>query len=149
MKFDRAALNAFGKTWLKFLKEEIAKDAAKSTFIPRDPGFVQSFSYAVEPNGIVAIYSTWPWLDIITKGTRGRYKMAWLTQERGINVVPLVQKDGSVHFRTAPLTIGKAWVHPKIAKHTFINRAYERAFQHHTEQLVGGALQTALNGVKR
>jgi hypothetical protein len=149
MKFDRKALDALGKKWLKYLKEEIAKDAAKSTFIPRDPEFLKSFSYTVEPGGIVSLYSTWPWLEVITNGTRGKYKMARLTQQAGVNVVPLVQRDGSVHFRTAPLTFGEAWVHPKIAKHTFINRAYERAFQDHADEVVGSAIQKAVDKKKR
>jgi hypothetical protein len=149
MKFDRKDLDALGKKWLKYLKEEIAKDAAKSTFIPRDPEFLKSFSYSVEPGGIVSLYSTWPWLEVITKGTRGKYKMAWLTQQAGVNVVPLAQKDGSVHFRTAPLTFGEAWVHPKIAKHTFITRAYERAFQDHVDQVIGTALRRSMDGKKK
>ena len=143
MKFDRNVLDDFGKTWLKFIKEEIRKDSQKSTFIPRDPAFLKSFSYAVESGGIVTISSTWPWLDIITNGTRGKFKMAWLTQDAGVNIVPLVQKDGSVQFRTAPLNVGKAWVHPKIAKHTFINRAYERAFEYHFDRALQATVDSA------
>ncbi len=143
MKFDRDALEAFGKTWLKYLKEEIRKDAQKSTFIPRDPEFLKSFSYAVESGGIIAMYSTWPWLDIITNGTRGKYKMAWLTQDAGVNIVPLTQRDGSIQFRTAPLNVGKAWVHPKIAKHTFIARSYERAFEYHYDKVIQAAIDSA------
>lgn len=111
--------------------------------MPRDKAFYESFEYAIEPNGIVAIYSTWPWLDVIVKGTRGKYKMAWLTQEKGVDIVPLTQRDGSVVFRTTPLTIGKAWIHPKIAKHTFINRAYERAVTELLEPLIEKTLDDA------
>ena len=142
MKYDKPTLEALGKRWVKYIQEEARKDARKSTFMPKAREFYNSFSYAVEPNGVVAIYSTWEWLDIIVEGTRGRYKMAWLTQERGINVVPIVQQDGTVALRTTPLTIGKAWVHPKIAKHTFINRAYERA----VNELLGSVLEKALDG---
>ena len=143
MKFDRKALDELGKTWVKFVREEIRKDAQKSTFIPRSPEFPKSFSYEVESGGIVSLYSTWPWLDIITNGTPGKFKMAWLTQDAGVNIVPLVQKDGSVHFRTAPLNVGKAWVHPKIAKHTFISRAYERAFEYHYEKVIQAGIDAA------
>lgn len=149
MRFDQKALEDLGKKWLKYLKEEIAKDAAKSTFIPRDPGFLRSFSYAIEPGGVVSLYSTWPWLDIITKGTKDKYRMAWLTQQSGVNVVPLAQRDGSIHFRTAPLTVGEAWIHPKIAKHTFINRAYERALQDQFSEVIGKSLTKTLDKKKK
>lgn len=149
MKFDVKELNALGKKWVRYVQDEIRKDATKSSFIPKDPEFAQSFSYAVEPGGLVVLYSSWPHLEVITNGTRGRYKMAWLTQQAGINVVPLVQQDGSVQFRTAPLTVGQAWIHPKIAKHTFINRAYERAFQEHVDQIIGSSLQTSLGKKKK
>ena len=141
MKYDKPALEAFGKKWVKYLKQEAKKDALKSTFMPRSRAFYDSFSYAIEPNGMVVIYSTWEWLELITEGTRGRYKMAWLTHEKGVDVVPMAQKDGTVALRRTPLTIGKAWVHPKIAKHTFINRAYERAIG----ELLGEVMEKALD----
>jgi hypothetical protein len=143
MKLERKSLEAIGRLWVKYIKQEARKDARKSTFMPKDREFYESFSYAIEPNGIVAIYSDWPWLDIIVKGTRGRYKMAWLTQERGVDLVPLVQKDGSITFRTTPLNLARAWIHPKIAKHTFINRAYERAVTEYLEPVMDKALSDA------
>jgi hypothetical protein len=142
MKYDLSALEKLGKKWVRYIREEARKDAQKSTFVPRSKEFYQSFSYAVEPGGMVVIYSTWEWLEIITEGTRGRYKMAWLTQERGVNVVPLTQRDGTVVLRRTPLTIGKAWVHPKIAKHTFINRAYERAVGELIDEVMEKALES-------
>ena len=65
MKYDKPTLEAFGKKWVKYLKQEAKKDALKSTFMPRSKEFYDSFSYAVEPNGVVVIYSTWEWLEII------------------------------------------------------------------------------------
>lgn len=149
MKFDRNALDSLGKKWVKYLKEEILKDAQKSSFIPRDPEFLKSFSYTVDSGGIVSLYSTWPWIEVITNGTRGKFRMAWLTQQAGVDIVPLVQRDGSIHFRTAPLTVGDAWVHPKIAKHTFLHRAYERAFQEQVEEIISSSLQASLDKKKK
>lgn len=149
VKLDRKALETIGRRWVKYIKEEARKDARKSTFMPRDRAFYDSFSYAIEANGIVAIYSTWPYLDIITKGTRGKYKMAWLTQEKGVDIVPLVQPDGSIAFRTTPLNLARAWVHPKIAKHTFINRAYERALAELLEPLMSKTLDDLAKSRKR
>lgn len=142
---DKTSLDAFGKKWVKYIKEEAKKDSLKSTIIPRSPDFYKSFSYKVEGDTI-EIYSTWEWLDHVTMGTKGPYKMAWLTQARGVNIVPIRQKDGTVAFRAAPLTTAKAWIHPKIAKHTFINRAYDRALAEHLGCVIEKALD---NGTKR
>jgi hypothetical protein len=134
-KFAQQELEAIGKSWIKYIKQEAKKDAAKSNYVPRSGAFYESFSFTVD-RGVITLYSTYEWLELITNGTRGKYKMPWLTQERGVHVVPICQQDGTMAFRTAPLTVGKAWVHPKIAKHTFINRAYERAVQDHLDALV-------------
>lgn len=142
-KLERRDLEEVGRLWVKYIKEEARKDAKKSTFMPRDREFYNSFEYRVEKGGIVAIYSTWPWLDIITEGTRGPYKMKWLTHQKGVDVVPLAKADGTMTFRTTPLTIGKAWIHPKIAKHTFINRAYERAVSELLDKVLDKAFDAA------
>ena len=146
---DRNPLANFGRLWVKYIRLEIKKAALKSTFIPRGKEFPNSFSYVVEGQNTVAIYSSWPWLEIITEGTRGRYKMAWLTQEKGVDVVPMVQRDGSIAFRNTPLTIGKAWIHPKIAKHTFMNCAYDRALAETAEAIVVKAMEDAPRTRKR
>jgi hypothetical protein len=41
-------------------------------------------------------------------------------------VVPLKTKSGTVVFRAAPLTFGDAWVHPGIARYTFLQRAIKK-----------------------
>ena len=41
-------------------------------------------------------------------------------------VVPLRTDDGMVVFRTAPLTFQDAWVHPGIAKFTFMQRGIRK-----------------------
>lgn len=126
---ERKELEKLGRLWVKYTREEAKKDALKSTFVPRSKAFFDSFSYQIELGGVVALYSSWPWMELITEGTKSKYKMGWLTHQRGVDIVPLYQRDGTIVFRRAPLTIGKAWIHPKIAKHTFINRAYERAME--------------------
>ena len=146
--FDKKSLDEFGRNWIKFIREEIKKDALKSTFIPRSKEFYNSFSYEISPDGNVEIYSSWPWVDIIVDGAP-RYKMAWLTQARGLNVVPLMQRDGSMVFRTVPLTIGKAWIHPKIAAHTFINRAFDRAIAISIGDIVTKVIVNASTNRKR
>jgi hypothetical protein len=135
---ERKLLEDFGRLWVKYIKEEAWKDAQKSTFMPRDKAFYDSFEYKIEKSGVVSLYSSWPYLDIITEGTKGPYRMKWLTREKGVDMVPLAQADGRIVFRTTPLTIGKAWVHPKIAAHTFITRAYDRALEETFDGVVEG-----------
>jgi hypothetical protein len=146
--FSQKELEAIGKSWVKYVKREAKKDSAKSAYVPRTGEFYNSFSFGVD-RGVITLYSTYEWLDLITKGTRGKYKMEWLTQERGVHVVPICQRDGRMAFRTAPLTVGQAWVHPKIAQHTFITRAYDLAVQEHIETIMGKAIDHAASKRKR
>ena len=53
--------------------------------------------------------------------------MKWLTAAEGTPKIPLRSKDGTMVVRSTPLTTDKAWIHPGIAKHTFIQRAFDRA----------------------
>lgn len=146
--FSQQELEAIGKSWVKYIKQEAKKDSAKSAYVPSSGEFYKSFTFTVD-RGIITLYSTYEWLDLITNGTRGKYRMPWLTQQQGVNVVPICQRDGRMAFRTAPLTIGQAWVHPKIAKHTFINRAYELAMKDHLEGLMEKAIDHAASKRKR
>jgi hypothetical protein len=75
----------------------------------------------------VEVSSSWPWIDLITYGTQGPYRMTWLTQAQGVHKVPLRGKHGELVIRSTPLTTDKAWIHPGIARHTFIERAFRRA----------------------
>jgi len=125
-KLDRNDLRHFGKLLVRFVVEEAKKDAAKSSFIPDSKDFYESFSYRVVGNG-VEVSSSWPWIELIVQGTKGPYPMKWLTKAQGVEKVPLVGKDGQVVIRSTPLTTDKAWIHPKIAQHTFIRRAFDRA----------------------
>lgn len=146
--FSQKYLESIGKTWVKYIKQEAKKDSAKSNYVPSSGEFYNSFSVTVD-RGVLTLWSSYEWLDLITNGTPGKYKMPWLTQQRGVTVVPLCQSDGRIGFRTAPLTVGQAWVHPKIAKHTFINRAYERAMEHHMDGFVSKVIENAAIKRKR
>jgi len=58
-------------------------------------------------------------------------------------VVPVKSKAGTVIFRTAPLKIGQAWVHPGIARFTFMERAIKKGRQLCAE-ILGTAFRDAL-----
>jgi hypothetical protein len=151
IKLGRQDLAFFGKCLVRFVKEEARKDASKSSQIPDTKRFFDSFSYRVTTSG-VEILSTWPWMDLIVNGTGGPFPMTWLNQEaynkggspdggaetpgmkarppgkpRSILRVPMRSSSGEMVIRTAPLSISDAWIHPGIAKHNFVNRAFEKA----------------------
>lgn len=124
---NRAELEELGRVWVRYIREEALKDAQKSSSVPRDPAFYRSFGYRVEGGRHLVIFSAWPWVELLNEGTRA-YKMTWLTRSSGVARVPFVQPDGTVLFRATPLTAAEAWVHPGIARHHFIQRAYEKAW---------------------
>lgn len=93
---------------------------------PGVPAFINSFDYEIVGKATVKITSSWPFIDQLIEG-RGRFQMRWLTQEAlgGPRAIPIVQRDGTVIVRTAPLA-KDAWVHPGFAKHTFIPRGIRK-----------------------
>lgn len=120
-------LHELGRKWLRYIREEAASDRLRSPQIPRSEAFLKSFSYKVV-EGSLEITSDWPWFELLFDGTDGPYRMKWLTRSAGVHRIPFRRPDGTVVFRTAPLTAADAWVHPGVARHTFVQRAYERAF---------------------
>jgi hypothetical protein len=128
-----------------------ARDKVYSEGPPKDGGPViwESFSYQIRGKSTVEILSSWWGLEGVTKkGGVPERKMTWLTQDekkskptnyrrtpseiksgkRGPLIVP-IKKGGIVVFRTAPLRMGEAWVHPGIARFTFIERAARKGRQ--------------------
>lgn len=112
-----------------------------------------SFSYKIRGERTVEVVSTFPYIEQMISQDSPSHKMPWLTQaakdkdpskypltpkekELGMKqagrvsegnrlplVVPLKSKEGTIIFRTAPLTFQDAWVHPGIARFTFVQRA--------------------------
>lgn len=140
-------LQFFGRCLIKYIRQEAKKDAAKTGQVPTTNEFFESFSYTVKDNSI-EVSSSWPWIELITKGTDGPYRMKWLTQAQGVYKVPLRAKDGTIVIRSTPLTTDKAWIHPGIAEHTFIQRAFRRALKDcvtsFLEKKIGQILNEAL-----
>jgi hypothetical protein len=166
-QLSRADLRFFGACLVKFVKEEARKDAKKSSQVPNNQDFFDSFSFVVRPSSI-EIQSSWPWIDSLVEGTDA-YPMEWLTQEaqgmscvseaekkaiarrremrtgtrkdgpptimeivaqkksKSVVKVPLRADNGEMIIRSLPCTAKDAWIHPAIAKHNFINRAFDRA----------------------
>lgn len=121
-------LEHVAKILLDSVLKEMRNDAARSlssetTSIPQGKSFSDSFKYRIHKSSI-EIYSDWPWIQPFLDGTGGPFKMDWLTQEKGIGIVPL-NVDGAVLFRMAP-PASEAWIHPGVAKYNFINRGIEK-----------------------
>lgn len=138
-------LQFFGRCLLKYIRSEAKKDAAKTGQVPITEEFFKSFSYVVKDNTI-DVTCSWPWIRLIREGTNGPYRMKWLTQQEGVFRVPLRGENGQVIIRTAPLTTDKAWIHPGIAKHTFIERAFRRAQKDCLSQFIAKNVGKILDG---
>jgi len=154
---DQKSLNKIGRLLVACVKEEAQKDFAKrkqpgikGPFDLPDsrgrnirPSFFDSFSYRISGQKTLEVVSSWPWIELLVKGNPGGDKMVnhtqanpkmWKTRimkdghiERIPKSIPFIQKSGAVVFRMAPVSTATAWIHPKIAKHTFVNRGLERA----------------------
>lgn len=145
-KLDQQDLKLFGRCLIKYIRQEATKDAAKTGQVPTSAEFFDSFSYEIRGNSI-DIKSSWPWIDLITEGTNGPYRMKWLTQARGVYKVPLRGKHGELLIRSTPLTTDKAWIHPGIARHNFVQRAYQRALKDCFSQFIEKNISKILTGV--
>ena len=115
----------YGETLVREISREAKIAAKKFSIVPDTPKFYNSFSYKIVGRTI-EIITSWPWIDPLIEGTP-EFPMTWLTREKGVNKVPIFLDNGSVIIRTAPLTTQDAWIHPKIAKHTFVEKGIEAA----------------------
>lgn len=129
---SKETVDRYGKAIVKAIVDEARKDFAKQKKVPGKPeglpddkGFFNSFSYKVVNGDTVEIFCTWPYIEQITEG-RKPYRMIWLTKARGVSTVPMFDHNGVVIFRSTPLKIGGAWIHPGFARHTFIQRGLKK-----------------------
>ena len=120
------------------------------------PPIERSFKFRIRGASTLEITSSFYGMEELATGDIPERRMVWLTQEakekspsrfeltdaerklrmkktgriskggRLPLVVPLQDKNGTVIFRMAPLTFTDAWVHPGIAKFTFMQRAIRR-----------------------
>lgn len=147
---DAVSLGKIGKILVKAVVEEAKKDFAKrgksglsspfglpnSTGKTVRPSFFESFSARVSGQKSLEVVSNWPWIEGLIEGSP-KAAMTKHTQNnpklRG-KPIPFLQPNGKVLFRMAPLAFGKMWVHPGIAKHTFISRGLARGRKELIEQ---------------
>jgi hypothetical protein len=140
---DFVSLTKVGAVMLQAVKDEAKKDFAKvgkaglsNPFGLPDsngkrirPSFFDSFSIKISGARTLEIVSSWPWIEGLIEG-RPRAAMTKHTQlnpKLRNKPIPFMGIGGKVIFRMAPLAFGKIWVHPGIAKHTFIQRGLAKA----------------------
>jgi len=155
ISLSRATLERLGKALVAAVVFEAKKDFAKQgrratprgkpEGIPNSDSFFDSFSYRISGKSTIEILSTWPWIDQVVEG-RSPYPMTWLTQQNGVYRVPMVQGDGTVLVRTAPLIVGNAWVHPGFARHTFLERGVKRARQEMADIILDEVREMLMQG---
>lgn len=153
---DANILNQLGQAIVDAVVAEARKDFAKQGKAPRIEGtkkpeglpdtesFFRSFSYRISGKSTVELLCSWPYIDQITEG-RGPYPMPWLTRDRGVNTVPIL-KDGVVVFRTTPLKISDAWIHPGFARHTFIQRGVRKGREAMSKIMAEAATKVLMKG---
>lgn len=146
MRLNTADLTRFGDAFLRNLRDESLRDSGKRNAKPFPPEFFASFSFTVTPNVGLVITSTYPWIGVLMEGSKGPFRMSWLTRENGVSTVPMVDRNGTVVFRATPLTSDRAWVHPGIARHTFVQRALERAEREILAPLVAREIARIIGG---
>lgn len=140
-------------SFIKEAKKDFAKRGWSGEAEDGSAPIWESFSFKIRGERTVEVVSTFPYIEQLVGEDTKPYKMTWLTQEekerkpskfpltptehklrmkRGGRVsdgkrlplvVPLKTESGVVIFRTAPLTFQDAWVHPGIARFTFVQRA--------------------------
>ena len=153
-------------------RKDFAKRGWSGDDPTKGPPIWDSFSYNISGKSL-EILSSFYGMAEMASGDIPERKMVWLSQEakdlhprdyklsktekrfrmkasgkvsqgkRMPLVVPLKQKSGTVVFRMAPLKMADAWVHPGIARFTFIQRAIKKGRKKCAE-LLGGELLKAL-----
>tara|TARA_Y100000310_G_scaffold164863_1_gene164605 strand:+ start:2409 stop:3002 length:594 start_codon:yes stop_codon:yes gene_type:complete len=137
-------------------KKDFAKRGWKLEDPKGGKPFHESFSFQIRGQRTIEIRSTFWGLKELVTGDIPSRRMTWLTQEgkdkiptdynmtrtetdlgmkragrvfkgeRKPLVVPLMSDAGTVIFRTAPLKMKDAWIHPGIAKFTFMERGVRK-----------------------
>jgi hypothetical protein len=134
----------------------------------------RSFTWKIRGKSTLEISSTFYGMSELANGDIPSRRMTWLTQqakdqhpenyelspkekrlkmkkagrvlkgERLPLIVPIQTQGGSVEFRTAPLTIGDAWIHPGIARFTFYDTAV-RKWRQQCADIVAKAVAEAIS----
>jgi len=167
-----------GKLAIKILAEEAERDFAKRGWSLNDPQggppLNKSFSYSIRGNKTLEIHSTfWGLKELMSHDIPAR-KLTWLTQEAKLQhperykftqgeikrgktqkgnrmplIVPLRAKNGDIVLRMAPFSTENAWVHPGIAKFTFLTRALKKAREAFKKLIADDVMKNIAKNLRR
>ena len=159
-------------SFIKESKKDFAKRGWSGEARDGGPPIWDSFSYKIRGESTVEVVSTYPYLAEMVSQDSKPHRMTWLTQEAkdqkaaefpltprekqlGMQrsgrvskgerlplIVPLKGDNGVVIFRAAPLTFQDAWVHPGIARFTFVERAAKKGREQCIEIIKAEVLKT-------
>jgi len=90
------------------------------------PSFFDSFGYKIVGERTIEVTSSWPWIEGLIEG-RPRAPMTSLVREKVAKPIPILEDGGKVIFRMTPFSNEKLWIHPGIARHTFLERGVKKA----------------------
>jgi len=118
---------------LNEVREEAKRAGQVFSAVPKTQEFIYSFGVQIKDNGDIVLYSTWQHIKYHLRN-KPAYPMTWLKTERNRprQAVPIKNKMGEIEFRTLPLVTDKSWVHPAVAKFSWIEKAIDRAVQQAT-----------------
>lgn len=152
IKIPPEVLHVIGQTIVRIVSTEAKNEFTKRGWSQDDPmggpPVGESFKYEILGARTIVVKSTFYGMpELTSKEGIPERKMSWLTQQGqkrtlkkriGPNtkfrstkssplVVPLTTDSGEVIFRIAPLRTRDAWIHPGIARFTFMERAFKKA----------------------
>lgn len=166
-------------SFIKESKKDFAKRGWSGEAPDGSPPIWESFSYKIRGERTIEVLSTFPYLEQMVQEDTAPYKMTWLTQEEKEKnpakfpltpmerrlkmkqggrvskgdrlplVVPLKGEGGTIIFRTAPLTFQDAWVHPGIARFTFVQRAARQGRERCIEIIKKEVLSTVVRELSK
>ena len=135
-KITKRMLEILGEEMVRGVREEASRASGLGTGIPSTSEFLDSFGYEIVGGDSIRITSDWKWVSAYLKA-RVPFKMTWLTQQNGApKIIPLKDKNGDIVFRTTPLRLSEAWVHPAIYKYNFIDKGIKRGVARATPRIL-------------
>lgn len=149
LEVSKEFLDEIGRLIVAIVRDEAKAEFSKRGWSGKDPqggpGIGDSFWHEISGDNTVVIKSSfWGLKELVSPDGIPERRMTWLTQEkvkwkpkvpgkrfRGKGarkplVVPLTAENGEVIFRMAPLKTADAWIHPGIARFTFMQRAMRK-----------------------
>ena len=143
---DKDIVKLFADSALFYIKDEAIKATYKGApSILRSSDFLTALTYEIVENkrGKLSFKITipynerWSWVCDYLESSGKPFPMTWLThpvlnrkQNRKRAVVSFRdKKTGEMVVRTAPLTTKQAWIHPGVAKGTWLEKGIEKGIR--------------------